>query len=439
MIDLTILICSTHTRYQTFGPKIQEQIWTQYADLTAEQQERIEILMLTDNKKTMLGEKRNIMVDIAQGKYVVFVDDDDRIADTYMTDILSATETDPDVITFLAEVTLNGGPAKICRYWKDYPYDYNTDTEYHRLPNHICAVRRELALKVSFPNIVYGEDSAYSKLLKPLLKTECHIEKVLYYYDFSDATTETQMHRKGRMRNRPGPTIDVIVLSNATTPELRMMTQRTIDTCIAGANSLPVNVIVMEQVNNIDYRNAETIAAPIKFHYNKFANAGAATGKAPWIMIANNDLIFEDGWLHKLLAANHPLVSPRCPNAAKQRKVSTDSNLTGTENGLHFSGWCFMISRTVWNAIGGFDMCVDFWCSDDVVIEQVKALGIEPMLVPDAIVNHIGSKTLNSQDAPLRDDLTWKNVAIFNEKYGQSKFANDHRFIDWKRRNQVAS
>ncbi|QGF20270.1 glycosyltransferase [Gordonia phage Sixama] len=437
MIDLTILICSTHTRYKTFGPKIQDQIWTQYAALSEQEQERIEILMLTDNKKTMLGEKRNIMVDIAQGQYVVFVDDDDRIADTYMSKLLRAIEEKPDVITFLAAVSLNGGAPKICRYWKDYPCDYNTDTEYHRLPNHICAVRRELALKISFPNIVYGEDSAYSKLLKPYLKTECHIDEVLYFYDYSDETTETQMHRRGRSRKRSGALVDVVILSNAKTGTLQEMTQRTIDTCIAGANSLPINVIVMEQQSQLLYRDATVIRSPATFHYNKFANAGASKGSAEWIMIANNDLIFEDGWLHKLLAADHPVVSPRCPNAAKQYNVASD--LIGDENGLHFSGWCFMLKRELWNQIGGFDTCVDFWCSDDVVIEQVKAVGILPKIVAGSTVRHLGSTTLNSESDEARDDLMWKNVAIFNERYGKTKFARNTKFIEWKKRNQVAS
>ena len=83
MIDLSVLICSTHTRSTTFGPAIQKQVFDQLAGLPAEYQERIEILMLTDNKKQMLGHKRNTMVDMAQGAYVQFVDDDDRIVNCH--------------------------------------------------------------------------------------------------------------------------------------------------------------------------------------------------------------------------------------------------------------------------------------------------------------------------------------------------------------------
>jgi len=182
MIDLSVLICSTHTRYDTFGRSIQDQIWSMYDKLPESLQDRVEILMLTDNKKMMLGHKRNIMVDAAQGRYVAFVDDDDRIEPDYLRSLLDAIACcgDVDVITFLVSVSLNGEPPKICRYSKDFPGDYNLSTEYHRLPNHICCVKREIALQVSFPNIAYGEDSGYSKLLRTKLETEHAIDRVRF-------------------------------------------------------------------------------------------------------------------------------------------------------------------------------------------------------------------------------------------------------------------
>jgi hypothetical protein len=74
MIDLSILVCGVHTRYDTFLPKIQKQLYDQYAGLAVADQDRVEIIVLTDNKKQMLGTKRNVMVNMAQGKYVQFVD-----------------------------------------------------------------------------------------------------------------------------------------------------------------------------------------------------------------------------------------------------------------------------------------------------------------------------------------------------------------------------
>ncbi|QBZ72700.1 glycosyltransferase [Gordonia phage GodonK] len=439
-IDLSILVCSTNTRWNNFGRAIQEQIWTQYDDLPDDYKERIEIQILTDNKKLMLGEKRNIMVDSAQGKYVQFIDDDDRIEpDMFKTLLDTIAEHDTDVITFLASVVLDGGEPKICRYSINYSRDHNTSTEYHRLPNHICCVKRDLAKQVSFPNVLYGEDSGYSKLLKRRLKSEYAINRVLYHYDYNSETTETQLHRRAsvrRKRLRQTPLVDVVVLSNASTQKLQQMTQHTIDTCLAGANGLSVNVIVMEQASVIRYKDAVTHWTPDTFHYNRFANAGANTGSAEWIMIANNDLVFHDGWLHELLAAEHPVVSPHNPGDPRQRALY--KNEVGTRNGRHFSGWCFMVKRELWKEIGGFDECVSFWCSDDVVIEQVKALDVHPMIVPKSVVKHLGSVTLNDQGKP--DSLTWEQYHIYVNKYNVTEhdLLNNPRYRRWKKQAGVA-
>ncbi len=428
MIDLSVLVCTVHTRRNTFGPKITEQVYTQFEDLPPDYQDRLEIIILSDNKQMMLGHKRNVMVDMAQGRYVQFVDDDDRIADDMFKTVLDAIRTDADVITFLASVSLNGGEPKLCHYSKDFKRDVNTADEYQRLPNHICAVKRELAQRSSFPNVPHGEDSAYSKLLRPLLKTETFIDRPLYFYDYSDATSETQPPRRAALRIRKQPPIaDVVIMSNASTSKLRRMTQRTIDTCIAGANSLPVDVTVMEQQPG-KYAHATTVHAPEDFNYNAFANRGASRGAAPWIVVANNDLLFHDGWLHHLLAVDHPVVSPKCPRDYRQAEFV--ENTSGYFTARHFSGWCYMIRRELWQQIGGFDEDVTFYCSDDVVIEQVKAVGVMPMLVTDSIVEHLQSVTFRAQRN--RDELTWRNIAIFNEKYGPHRLSEHPEYVAWK-------
>jgi len=432
VIDLSVLICSTHTRSTTFGPAIQEQVWGQLAALPAEDQKRIEILMLTDNKQQMLGFKRNTMVDMAQGRYVQFVDDDDRLAPDMFREVLDATASGADVITFLAAVSLNGNRPKTCRYSLDYTEDRNTQHGYERVPNHICAIRRDLARRVSYPHVAYGEDSGYSKLLRPLLRTERHIDKVLYMYDYNLETTEAQAHLRNASRERPAlqPVVDVVILSNAPTPALQQLTQRTIDTCVAGANGLPLGVAVLEQSPDVVHKRAATIHMPGTFNYNGFANFGAARGSADWILVANNDLVFHDGWLHALLAADHPLVSPKCPRDERQAEFT--ENTVGGVTGRHLSGWCYMISRDLWDRMGGLDDSVTFWCSDDVVIEQAAELYVQPMIVPASVVEHDKSSTLKTEPQSSRDDLTWAQLDKFIEKYGQHRMQDHPDFQRWR-------
>lgn len=437
MIDLSILICSVHTRYDSFLLNIENQLFDQYNSLSESDRERVEIIVLTDNKKMMLGHKRNVMVDIAQGKYVAFVDDDDRVSDDYIKTLLDATEQNTDAIVFQAMVSLNGEDPKVCYYSNDYKRDYNTNKTYHRIVNHICCVKKEISLKSSFPNILYGEDSGYGKVLKPFIKSEYKIDRVLYYYDYNSNTTETQAWKYNKTNQRQGkPLVDVVMLSKAKRYRDSIMTQRAIDSCIVGANGLPINIIVIEGGVG-EYHDATTIHTRDKFNYNQFANKGASLGKADWIMIANNDLEFTDGWLHNLLSANNDVVSPHEPNDIRQKGII--DNQKGFECGKHFSGWCFMIKRSLWEKIGGFDTDVDFWFSDNAVIEQVKAEGVIPMLVKDSIVHHAGSVTFRQMPDDVQDDLKWRNADIFNKKYNKEEFKNDKRYIEWKRRNESNS
>lgn len=196
-VDLSILVLSTHTRSKTFGPRIQEQLFSQYEALQPVQQARVEIMMLTDTKSLTIGEKRNVLAEAATGRYVQFVDDDDRVEPDMIRTVLAATLTRADVITFLVSVTLDGGPPKLCRYSKDFGHDYNLADEYRRIPNHICAVKADIARATGWADINYGEDADYSKRLLPRLATECTIERVLYHYDFNRATSESilESHR----------------------------------------------------------------------------------------------------------------------------------------------------------------------------------------------------------------------------------------------------
>lgn len=424
-MKLSILIPTVHNRRNTFLPRILDQVYSQYDKLSPEKQKEVEILVFMDNKTIMLGDKRNLMIEQAQGEYVVFIDDDDRISDKYIDSILMATYENKDAIVFLCEVTVNNGIPKVCYYSKDYIRDYNDVNNYYRLPNHICAVKKEIAEKVEFPSIAYGEDSGYSKKLKPLLKSETKINEVLYYYDFNSETTETQMFLKNnRQYKKPKvyiPSIlDLVILSNAKDSKFKNMTDNAIKSALDTSKEYKINIIVMEQQDEINYDNAITMHYDGEFNYNAIANLGISDGNSPYIMVANNDLIFKDNWLFNLLKVNYPVVSPKCPRDSRQKEFSI--NTTGYEVGKHFSGWCFMIKRNVWEEIGGLDEDFPFWCADNATVKQLQAKGYIPMLVVDSIVEHLGSQTLKTLDTQNKQKMTHDQVKKYNLKYKDNLF-----------------
>lgn len=162
----------------------------------------VEILILTDNQKISVGKKRDRLINLSQGKYIAFVDDDDRIAADYLPLIFDACAQNPgvDCVTFDSLVTWTGydgfiASKKPCSFGLKNQFQDLPD-RYLRTPNHLCAIRRELALKESHEDANWGEDRWWELNLLPHLKTEYHIDKILYYYEYNEATSETQRQPK---------------------------------------------------------------------------------------------------------------------------------------------------------------------------------------------------------------------------------------------------
>ena len=146
----------------------------------------VEIITACDNKEISIGKKRQNLLEQATGDYVAYVDDDDWVVETYVDDILNALEKKPDCVGFEITCTSNGGnPQRAIasmRYpkWTDHKDGYRFNRScYHKTP-----VRRDIALKVGFSDMRYGEDKPFSDGLMQHVKTEVFIPKVLYIYRF---------------------------------------------------------------------------------------------------------------------------------------------------------------------------------------------------------------------------------------------------------------
>lgn len=184
-MKLSILICTVPSRMSTYLPKLLGRILPQAT-------KDVEVLWLGDNKKRSVGEKRNNLLSLAQGEYVCFVDDDDDVTDDYVALILKGIAKGGDVVNFKVSCSVNGGKYKDVLYDARFAKDKNFSDHYERISNHLMVVKRELALKVGFPKINMSEDANYARRLKPLIKSQVFIDKVLYLYTFSNKISETQ-------------------------------------------------------------------------------------------------------------------------------------------------------------------------------------------------------------------------------------------------------
>ena len=139
------------------------------------------LLVETDGGQLTTGGKRNLLLTKAVGDYVAFVDDDDLVSDNYVQLILQAIKTGPDCCSLTGQMTNKRGNFKFVHSLK-YDHWFKDGQVYFRCPNHLNAVKRELALKTAFVELTVGEDKDYSLRLQPLLKTEVQIDETIYYY-----------------------------------------------------------------------------------------------------------------------------------------------------------------------------------------------------------------------------------------------------------------
>lgn len=143
----------------------------------------VDIEVLADNGEGSPGAKAQRLLEKAQGDYVCFVDDDDQIDPTYVSSILKALSTGPDVVGFCGIITTNGRHAKRFRISKDYNYEEKRGV-YYRYNNHLSPVKRSIALQVGYKDMVHGEDYDYATRLQPFIKTEVFIDQNLYFYKY---------------------------------------------------------------------------------------------------------------------------------------------------------------------------------------------------------------------------------------------------------------
>lgn len=160
----------------------------------------VEILMLTDNKKRSIGLKREALNQAARASYICQVDDDDDIDPEYVDLLLGAAASGADVLVFDQMSRINNGN------WFKVNFDLNNENEpagrrngrwvdIKRKPFHCCAWRWDLAKSSHYPDLNYGEDSAFCEPLWQIAEGQHRIDKAIHFYQYNDKVTEAIVDR----------------------------------------------------------------------------------------------------------------------------------------------------------------------------------------------------------------------------------------------------
>lgn len=181
-MKLSILIPTVPSRFNFYTQLIEH--------INKQKTEDVEIISDTaDVGVKTTGQKRNDLLNSARGEYVWFIDDDDWISDTAISDILEGIKSNPDSFAINGTYTENGQNLKQWFIAKDLEYcaDWSTGKEvYLRPPNHITPMKKSIALQIGFPNKSNAEDYDFCMRLKEscLIKTEYKIDKPIYEYRY---------------------------------------------------------------------------------------------------------------------------------------------------------------------------------------------------------------------------------------------------------------
>ena len=201
--------------------------------------------------------------------------------------------------------------------------------------------------------------------------------------------------------------MDVIIISCGKTPTLQQITQNSVNSCLNSIGDF--NIIVIETCKNTNYKNCKTLfyQPSGRFNYNRALNYGISQCTDEYIACCNNDLIFDVNWAKNIIdvfnATEFDSLSPfernwhitwqECKALGKDYLVPGNFLYEGNTVRVQFTGWCYVLKRSAYNKIGGFNTLVEFYYSDNIVVEQYKKFGITHALVGNSFVNHILEQT----------------------------------------------
>lgn len=190
MIKLSILTPSIPSRTEYLA-KLMAMVTEQIGD------KPVEHLILMDNKRRTIGEKRDALLRASIGEYIAFCDDDDAILPGYVDSLLEAIEQMPDVITFDQNAYFDGKLFPITFHYGKPNMEPVEGKRTVRSAWHVCAWRRGLACLSKFPPANYGEDWDFCAPLNNMTMTsgpvrEIHIDKVLHEYHYRTSVTEAK-------------------------------------------------------------------------------------------------------------------------------------------------------------------------------------------------------------------------------------------------------
>lgn len=327
-MKLSILILSIPERLTNFLPTLLQNLLKQ-----AEQfPNQVEILTLLDNKVRSIGKKRQNLIDIAEGEHIVFIDDDDRISDNYIEDIIKGINNNPgtDVFVFDSNVTNDG------KFWfrAKYSITHIPETWEKRKPCHIHVFKTSIARKHKYKDMGFGEDIDWLSRVFEDLHNEVYLNNILYFYDFNSQTSQSLDSPSGSRKLMTDVNLDIFIhnidikffygienkYTDITTKVLNNCLINNIitipSTDIARARifgdpnpNILKHIIIQSDKNIVKYHDTQVISIPYPYEYKKLSRQDWWEQTGKFI----EDKVQQLNALHNYLTIKHGNIKDELP------------------------------------------------------------------------------------------------------------------------------
>lgn len=157
----------------------------------------IEVLVVYDYGEMEIGEKRNLLMGLANGEYISFIDDDDTPDEKYIEFIYPQLNKAgaPDLLTFGIQVQDENPPHEtfksIFQDWDNLSGDgyFTEEGDWRGIPSHFHVWKRKFVERVRFPSTSWREDLDWMRRAKYAVNVTEDISDILLYYNF-DSTKQ---------------------------------------------------------------------------------------------------------------------------------------------------------------------------------------------------------------------------------------------------------
>jgi glycosyltransferase involved in cell wall biosynthesis len=180
-LKLSILIPTLPERYN-YLKRLQNIIYPQVSKYP----DQVEVRINYAGRHMTTGRKRNELIALSSGEYFVQIDDDDTVPVYYVDELMKAIEQGPDVISFIGYMETDGKNRQNFTIKLGSRYE-TVNNHHYRFPNHLCCYKRSVVGHIPFPDITVTEDFQWAQRVQSLrlLKSEVHINRDMYFYQFN--------------------------------------------------------------------------------------------------------------------------------------------------------------------------------------------------------------------------------------------------------------